>query len=94
MQETITGLWRQHDADQDLIDELQGELKIDRDKIENLEIALVTARQIGTAVGVLTASRKITDEAAFELLRRASQKSHRKLRDIAGDVILTGTVDG
>jgi AmiR/NasT family two-component response regulator len=39
----------------------------------------------------LMAHRSITDAAAFELLREASQRGHRKLRDIAEDVVLTGT---
>ncbi len=46
----------------------------------------------GTAIGILMAHRRITDTAAFELLRDASQRGHRKLRDIAEDVVLTGTV--
>ena len=58
----------------------------------NLQIALASNRRIGTAIGILMAHRRITDAAAFELLREASQRGHRKLRDIAEDVVLTGTV--
>lgn len=58
----------------------------------NLQIALSSNRRIGTAIGILMAHRRITDTAAFELLRDASQRGHRKLRDIAEDVVLTGTV--
>jgi AmiR/NasT family two-component response regulator len=36
--------------------------------------------------------RKVTDEEGFELLRRASRHAHRKLRDIADDVVLTGAL--
>lgn len=58
----------------------------------NLQVALTTNRRIGTAIGILMAHRRITDTAAFELLREASQRGHRKLREIADDVMLTGTL--
>ena len=60
----------------------------------NLQNALTSNRRIGTAVGILMAQRRITDTAAFELMRTASQHTHRKLRDIAEDVLLTGTLPG
>lgn len=90
MRGEIAGLRQQHAVDEHLIVELQAELKLDRDKIENLEIALTTARRIGTALGILMAARKITDEAAFALLVEASRHSHRKVRDLAREVIDTG----
>lgn len=58
----------------------------------NLEIALVSNRQIGMAIGVLMTHHKITQEKAFMLLRLASQTLHRKLRDIAIEVTETGTL--
>jgi hypothetical protein len=58
----------------------------------NLQLALTSNRRIGTAIGILMAHRRITDSAAFELLREASQRGHRKLREIAEDVVLTGTL--
>jgi GAF domain-containing protein len=64
-----------------------------REKIANLEVALETSRDIGLAMGVLMISHKITREQAFDLLRIASQRSHRKLRDIANDVCESGTLD-
>ena len=60
------------------------------DKAANLQIALTTNRQIGMAVGVLMAREKITSERAFDLLRRQSTNTNRKLREIAEDVTLTG----
>jgi hypothetical protein len=60
--------------------------------IAHLQVALATNRRIGTAIGILMAHRRITDTAAFELLRDASQRGHRKLREIADDVVLTGTL--
>lgn len=64
-----------------------------RTKAENLEIALESSRRIGVAIGILMASQRLTDGQAFDLLRIASQRQQRKLRDIAEDVIFTGTVD-
>lgn len=60
--------------------------------IANLERALASNRDIGTAVGILMAMHKITREQAFDLLRLASQHTHRRLADIALDVIETGTI--
>jgi GAF domain-containing protein len=64
-----------------------------QDKVENLERALETSRRIGAAVGIVMASRKVTYEQGFDLLRIVSQSSHRKLADVADDVMLTGVVD-
>jgi AmiR/NasT family two-component response regulator len=63
---------------------------VDRDKIANLEAALVTCRIIGQALGIVMVRRKVTDEQAFTPLRQASQRTHRKLRDVASDVADTG----
>jgi hypothetical protein len=59
-------------------------------KIENLERALQTSRRIGTAIGILMANHRVTEKEAFDLLRIASQSSHRKVHDIADDVVHTG----
>ena len=64
-----------------------------RERIHHLESALATNRRIGTAIGVLMGNRKVTETEAFELLSRASQRRNRKLRDVADDVIDTGTID-
>jgi GAF domain-containing protein len=64
-----------------------------QDKIDNLEQALVNSRRIGTAIGVLMASYRVTDEQAFDLLRIASQSKHRKLIAVAEDVIESGELE-
>jgi GAF domain-containing protein len=66
---------------------------IAHEKAANLEKALATSREIGMAMGVLMATHKITSRDAFDLLRFASQRTHRKLRDIAADVTDTGTLE-
>ncbi len=60
------------------------------DKAANLERALASNRQIGAAMGILMARLHLTDQQAFDLLRKASQNRHRKLRDIAEEVMMTG----
>jgi AmiR/NasT family two-component response regulator len=62
------------------------------DRAANLQAALAGNRRIGTALGVLMALRRITADEAFDMLRARSQQSNRKLRDIAEEVILTGTI--
>jgi len=64
-----------------------------RDQNENLHIALESNRRIGMALGIVMLSHKVTAEAAFAILRRASQRTHRKVRDIAEDVIERGCLD-
>jgi hypothetical protein len=61
-----------------------------RYRADHLEQALVSSRRIGAAMGVLMSRLRLTDDQAFDALRTASQHSHRKLRDVAEDVLLTG----
>ena len=65
---------------------------IDRERVVNLERALESNRDIGTAMGVIMGLHKVTRERAFDLLRAASQNQNRKLRDVAADVIELGTL--
>lgn len=62
-------------------------------KILNLERALASNREIGAGIGVLMARYKVTQEQAFDLLRMASQNTHRKLADIAREVVETGALE-
>ncbi len=64
-----------------------------RNQAEHLRVALESNRQIGVAMGVLMSRQHVTREQAFDLLRIASQHSHRKLADVAMDVCDTGTLD-
>lgn len=52
-----------------------------------LHDALDTRTVIGQAQGVLMAREGISEDAAFDVLRRASQRTNRKLRDIAAELI-------
>jgi len=59
------------------------------DHAQNMRRAMESRAVIEQAKGVLMAQRHVTPEQAFEMLREASQRSNRKLRDIA-----TGIVEG
>lgn len=60
--------------------------------IASLGVALSTCRTIGAAVGIVMASRKLTEDDAFALLKQASQNNNRKVRDLAAEVVVTGQV--
>lgn len=54
---------------------------------QHLEEALASRDLIGQAKGILMAREGIDADAAFDILRRASQRTDRKLRDIAAEVV-------
>ncbi|MGA3220675.1 MAG: GAF and ANTAR domain-containing protein [Acidimicrobiales bacterium] len=53
----------------------------------HLQEALESRDMIGQAKGILMARQKVSANEAFDILRRASQTSGRKLRDIAAEVV-------
>ncbi|MEO7261434.1 MAG: ANTAR domain-containing protein [Jatrophihabitantaceae bacterium] len=69
---------------------LEAALAVERDKAVNLQLALESSREIGQAIGILMATYKVTSQQGFDLLRTASQHTHRKLREVATDVCDTG----
>ena len=64
----------------------------EQERADNLEIALRNSRRIGTAIGILMHARRIDEASAFDLLRRRSQHTNRKLSAIAEDVVRTGVL--
>jgi transcriptional regulator with GAF, ATPase, and Fis domain len=62
----------------------------EHERVDDLETALQSSREIGMALGVLMGRGNMTQDQAFTLLRRASQQLHRKLREIAAEVVDTG----
>jgi GAF domain-containing protein len=61
-----------------------------QDQSQHLQVALASNRTIGIAIGILMNKHLITRTQAFDALRVSSQHSHRKLIDIATDVVETG----
>lgn len=92
-QNEISDLRSQADTDHAIIEAMAGQGVLDRAEIANLEEALATSRRIGAAMGILMATYRVTEQAAFVMLRSVSQNTHRKLRDIADDVLYAGTLD-
>jgi len=57
------------------------------EEVVQLRSALMSNRRISLAMGILMRDQDIDDSQAFTYLRRVSQDSNRKLRDVAEDVI-------
>lgn len=73
--------------DREMLAELQAEGVVSDQHAAELEQALISSRTIGAAVGILMASRQVSQDAAFTMLREASQRSNRKLRDLAAELV-------
>lgn len=56
---------------------------------QHFDAALAGRDVIGVAKGILMARSNVSDDEAFDLLRKASQRMNRKLRDVA-EAIATG----
>jgi AmiR/NasT family two-component response regulator len=59
-----------------------------------MRLAMESRAVIEQAKGVLMAQRRLDAEAAFEVLREASQRYNRKLRDIASGIVRSATEGG
>ncbi|MFJ9567532.1 GAF and ANTAR domain-containing protein [Streptomyces fuscichromogenes] len=57
-----------------------------------LERALATRHTIGEAMGIIMGSHRLTEEEAFNVLRRYSQANNIKLREVARRVCEEGTL--
>jgi GAF domain-containing protein len=57
------------------------------EQARNMRIAMESRAVIEQAKGVLMAQQRVDAEQAFEILRLASQRANRKLRDIAVGVV-------
>lgn len=55
---------------------------------EQLRQAVATRDIIGSAKGILMHSQSCTRDEAFDILRRASQRENRKVRDLAEEIVL------
>lgn len=75
------------------VQRLEAALAAERTMSANLQVALVSNREIGQAIGILMSTYKLTRQQGFDLLRMTSQHTHRKLRDVAIEVCETGTLE-
>lgn len=54
---------------------------------QQLAIALESRDVIGQAKGIIMTAEGVSSEKAFDVLRRASQRSNRKLHDVAREIV-------
>lgn len=59
----------------------------ERKAATTLRAGLASNREIGKAIGLMMAFHKISDEAAFAMLRTASQEMNMKLAEVARQVV-------
>ena len=64
------------------------------DEVVHLRIAMRSRAGIEQAKGILMERYKITDDRAFAVLTRASQQSNIKLREVADQLVRTGSLPG
>ena len=57
------------------------------EQVTGLQTALQSRHSIGLAQGLMMYRYGLTEDAAFQVLRRLSSHNNRKLRDVAADVI-------
>jgi len=56
-------------------------------QVSQLTFARDSNRRIGMALGIVMRQHHLGEQEAFDALRRVSQNTNRKLRDVAEDVI-------
>ena len=74
-------------ADRDMIADLQRDGVLSQEHALQMEQALKSSRTIGAAIGMIMASRQLSEHEAFDVLRKASEGSNRKLRDLAAELV-------
>jgi AmiR/NasT family two-component response regulator len=75
------------EAERGVVTDAAGLLAELNDEVRQLKEALDSNRRIGMAMGLVMAQLQVTDDEAFDALRRISQNTNRKLRDVADDVL-------
>ena len=73
--------------DREMIAELQRDGVLSQEHAAQMEQAMRSSRTVGAAIGLLMASRQVSDTEAFDILKAVSQKSNRKLRELAADIV-------
>ncbi|MCU7933057.1 MAG: response regulator [Candidatus Thiodiazotropha sp. (ex Codakia rugifera)] len=69
--------------------ERSAEQQMLRNKERQLTQALSGDRAISTAVGILIGRERLNEKQAFELLRKYARSNHRKLADVAHELVET-----
>jgi len=87
LEERVHASEEQAAVDRDMIAELQRDGVLSQAHAAEMDVALKSSRTIGAAIGLIMASRNVSEKEAFEILRTASQNSNRKLRELAADLV-------
>jgi GAF domain-containing protein len=64
------------------------------DDLIQLRIVMLSRALIEQAKGILIERHKINEDEAFTILTHASQRTNTKLRDVAAELVRTGTLPG
>ena len=90
----ISELEGRTEVDRELIAQLQADGLLAMEHAAHLEEALVSARLIGAAMGIVMVGRQVNEADAFRILKRASQRANLKVRVLAEEVVRTGDLTG
>lgn len=77
-------------VDREMLAELHADGILSQEHAAQMEEALRSSRIIGAAIGMIMASRMISQDEAFQVLKVASQRSNVKLRQLANGLVETG----
>lgn len=75
-----------------LAERARAELAAQRERVDQLERALGSNREIGVAIGIIMARERCSADEAFDRLRTVSQYRNLKLREVAAQVAYTGAL--
>jgi len=82
-----SGVAAPHGTEADLEPDLPQRVPAWTFQVRQLTFARDSNRRIGMAIGIVMNQRQVDEVHAFDVLRRISQNTNRKLRDIAEEVI-------
>jgi hypothetical protein len=80
------------DIDRQFIAVLRAEGVVEKEPGADVEIALSRFRRVGAALGILMVACDVGEAGAVAMLRTASQRTNRSLRELADQIVATGDV--
>ena len=75
-------------VDRRMIEELRAAGVVGQESIEQVKAAITMSRTVGTAIGILMASRRISHDEALVVLDTASERAHVPLHHLAETIIV------
>ena len=80
------------DIDRQFIAVLRAEGVLGEEPEADVEIAVKRFRRVGAALGILMVACDVSEAGAVAMLRTASQRTNRSLRELADEIVATGDV--